>query len=183
MLAVYHSYCLGFPEEFTAWLRARGGEVEPYESIAPQISALFNLPPSSEALQQELKQIFGPPQVPQKLTRQPWGSDEHWGATSFFCDGETAGLSAPITPADLPALKHWLLERGVTRPTLRLCAYDDTAKFATIASARCSGCGGALRYVEPKRYGLDAEQLGCAACGAMYELAVIRAEKPSSGGT
>jgi len=29
--------------------------------------------------------------------------------------------------------------------------------------------------VEPKRYGLDAEQLACAACGAMYELNVLRA--------
>ena len=176
VLAVYHSYCLGFPEEFTTWLAARGGEVEKQHAGAPQVSALFSVPDA--AWVDELTEVFAgfdvkrTPRTPVKL---PWASGPEWGETSFFCDGETMGFSAPMAPVDLPALKAWLTERGVTRPVLRLCAYDDTAKFDFIAHARCSGCGGALRYVEPKRYGLDAEQLACASCGAMYELAALRA--------
>lgn len=185
VLAVYHSYCLGYPEAFTNWLRARGGEVEPQRGMPPQVSVLFGLPPASDALQQELSKIFEPKDPDAK---NPWDSRPHWNAnlpwnerapSSFFCDGDTVGFSVPIRPMDLPVLKQWLEDRGVSRPTLRLCAYDDTAKFATIAAARCSGCGGSLRYVEPARYGLDAEQLGCAACGAMYELSVIRAAAES----
>jgi hypothetical protein len=181
VLAVYHSYCLGYPEEFTGWLRARGGAVEPQKHLPPQVSVLFRLPPASDALRHELSKILKPEDPNEK---NPWDSripgnvEMPWNErapSSIFCDGDTAGFSVPIRPMDLPVLKQWLKDRGVSRPTLRLCAYDDTAKFATIAAARCSGCGGSLRYIEPTRFGLDAEQLGCGTCGAMYELSVIRA--------
>lgn len=178
VLAVYHSYCLGFPEEFTAWLRARGAEVEPQSGLPPQLSVFFRLPPSSEALQRELHDIFA--RAPSE--KPPWISEQHWGqrtTSSYFCDGQTVGFSVPITPLDLPALKQWLVERGIDGPTLRLCAYDDTVKFATIAAARCTGCGGPMRYVEPARYGIDVEQLACPTCGAMQELSAIRAAAES----
>lgn len=184
VLAVYHSYCLGFPEELSTWLRSRGAEVEPQAAAKPQLSAVFALPAASEALREDLASVFGDvsgSEAAGKPMQLPWAESEQWGEASFFCDAHTAGFSVPIEPADLPRLKRWLAERGVNEPSLRIAEYDDTPKFATIARARCSGCGSALTYVEPKRHGLDAEQLGCDTCGAMYELSVIRAAAESKG--
>lgn len=55
----------------------------------------------------------------------------------------------------------------------RLCEYGDEKKLAAIASARCTACSGALEYLDPRVHGIEAEQLACAACGGMFDVAGI----------
>ncbi|MFZ5439198.1 MAG: hypothetical protein ACOZQL_04275 [Myxococcota bacterium] len=103
----------------------------------------------------------------------PWPSA--YGQSTFFCDGHTVAFVAPTTPDGLGKMKTWLAERGVKSPTIRLCEPTDFVKFTTMANARCSGCDSEqrLRYVAPERYGVDAEQLACPGCGAMFTLASL----------
>lgn len=190
VLALFHSYYIDWPSEVATWFEARGAKVEPVMTRYPVVSVLFRLPSPGQTL--GLPEVFADSNerageraaegAPAWMARDikplflPWLEDVPvYGSSSFFCDGETVAFHVPTTPASLPRLKQWLAEQGVATPTIRLCNYGDAKKFAAVARAKCTACGGALFYVEPKRYGLDVEQLACRACGAMYELEVIEA--------
>jgi hypothetical protein len=183
VLAVYHSYVDGWPGELRPWLEARGATVEAPAFRPPTVSVMFRLPTPGDSL--GLTERFaargeGPKR---RAVDLPWSSRQGSAnmlardePTGFFCDGETLALHAPIEPRELPVLQQWLVEHGVQRPTIRLCEYADAEKFDAMARARCEACGGEFIYVEPQRHGLDAEQLACRACGAMYELTVALAQ-------
>ena len=184
VLALFHSYCLGFPPELTSWLKARGATVEDQAPASLQLSVLFQLPTPGDDL--GLKAIFGKLDLRQPRSAEgyfksmpvvlPWSPTQHWVAhTAFFCDGVTLAMYVPTSPAEVPLLEAWLAARGVTGARMRLCEYDDAAKFASMASARCSACqrDETLRYLAPDRFGLDDEQLCCTTCGAMFELSAL----------
>jgi hypothetical protein len=94
---------------------------------------------------------------------------------AWYADGEVAMMHFPTTPTSLTAARAWLAERGVTTPLLRLCEYADEQKFRALWAARCTGCGtdAVLRYLAPARWGVDAEQLACRSCGAMFTLTSV----------
>lgn len=185
-LVLYHSYCLGLPDQLAQWFVARGAQVDPMRSGhegsgLPHLSVLFALP--SQALREELETALET--LRQKSTTgRPWPDvlpwlNGGWGAkVAWFCDGHTFGFYAPVRPLQVPLLKEWLADRGVTSPSLALCVDDDYARFTAIARARCAACGAPLRYLEPQRFGLDGEALACDACGAMYDLTALRAREP-----
>jgi hypothetical protein len=183
VVALYHSYCEGFPDQLSAWLRGRGADVEPQQVGALQVSVLFTLPTPGDdlGLGEAFAAIAPPPAAGKWRTREttiqlPWSAEQHWaGEVAWFCDGHTAALHAPASPTELALLKGWLAERGVRDLATRLCEPADAVKFKTMADARCPGCARPepLRYLAPERWGLDAEQLACPACGAMVTLASL----------
>jgi hypothetical protein len=187
VVALYHSYCLGFPPELTRWFEAQGAtQVEKQEPAALQASVVFDAPGSPElepvtvlfsdlmakqAVLAKAKNLWKHP--PMKL---PWSEESHWlGKAAYYADGAVVMLHFPVTPASLTAARAWLADRGVTAPVIRLCEYADEQKFRAMWAARCTGCGSdaVLRYLAPARWGVDVEQLACRDCGAMFTLASV----------
>lgn len=87
----------------------------------------------------------------------------------MFRDAGTAGLFYNITPDDLPAVRSWLAERGITA-AIQLCQPEDFALFRALAKVRCSACGGLLQYLDPRIHDIEHPQLQCTPCGGLYEL-------------
>ena len=177
-LVVYHTYCGGFGKELPAFLEAKGAtEVESEDRSAPSVSVLFKQARGNAELDSELEGMFS--QVDEEVQdvepfKTPWKTRwECYGRAAFFRDAKTVGLYFPIAPTDLPNFKEWLAERGVAKPSIRLCEYADEDKFRAISQARCTACEAALEYLDPRIDDIESEQLACRACGGMYDLATF----------
>ncbi|HEU0031553.1 MAG TPA: hypothetical protein VFQ53_13030 [Kofleriaceae bacterium] len=177
VVLVYHGYCNGLGEgELVSVLRARGAlDVEHEETLPPHVSLVF-VPSADPRLAAELDALFAP------LVEQPAdvALDVPWPATwrpegivCGFRDPGAVGLYLPFVPRDLPAIRQWLADRGVTRYAFRLCDDADEARFAAIARARCTACEARLDYLDPRIHDIDTEQLACRACGGLYDLAAF----------
>ena len=173
VLVVYHTYCSGF-SDLPAYLRAKGGTVEPETHRAPPLSALFR---NSPELELDLAVVFAQPVQPEREVepfRAPW--EIRWessGQFAYFRDPGAVGLWFPCAPTDLPAVKQWLADHGVAQPSLRWCEYQDETTFVAIAAARCSACASSLEYLDPRIHDIESPQLVCKACGGLYELSTF----------
>jgi hypothetical protein len=177
-LVIYHTYCGGFGKELPAFLEAKGAtEVESEDRSAPSVSVLFKQERGNAELDEELEGMFS--QVDEEVQdvepfKTPWKTRwECYGRAAFFRDAKTVGLYFPIAPTDLPNFKEWLVERGVAKPSIRLCEYADEDKFRAISQARCTACEAALEYLDPRIDDIESEQLACRSCGGMYDLATF----------
>jgi hypothetical protein len=183
VLIVFHTYCGGFGD-LPKYLRARGAKVEREETEPPYASVVFALPePKNAALEAEIDWILA--QIGEDGSREvspfraPFVENDCYGTAAFFRDAKTVGLYFPISPEDLPNIKVWLAKHGVKNPSVRLCAYEDDAKFVAISKARCTACKGLLEYLDPRIHGIDREHLACPACGGMFEVENFRAQAES----
>jgi hypothetical protein len=194
VVALYHSYCLGFPPELTRWFEGHGAtEVEKQRPLVLQASVVFDRPSALElapittlftelrskqavlaARAARLKNVWEIRSHEPVLL--PWSEDRLWlEPLAYYTDGEVVMLHFPCTPDSLAAARVWLADRGVTAPVIRLCEYADEQRFRAMWAARCTGCGtdAVLRYLAPARWGVDVEQLACRDCGAMFTLASV----------
>ncbi len=181
LVVVYHRYCQGFGDLDRA-LAARGGNVDPEDYHPTTISALFRSTPGADPLlDAELDALFAHIRdVPKRGVRPfetPWPThDNAYGTGAYFRDAGSVGLWVPVAPQDLAAFQHWLASRGIEQPSLRWCVDTDAALFRAIAAARCSACGGALEYLDPRIHDIESPQLVCKPCGGLYELSTFMKE-------
>jgi hypothetical protein len=185
VLVLYHTYCGGFGDGIPLYLKAKGAaEVEKEERDPPTASIVFRYAGGNDALDADLTMLFE--QIDEESReveplKTPWKTRwESYGRAAFFRDPKTVGLWIPIAPTDLAAMKAWLAERGIDSPSIRLCEYGDEAKFVAIAKARCSACAGPLEYLDPRVHTIESEQLACAKCGGMFDLATLAAPAPTA---
>lgn len=186
-LVVYHSYCGGFPSEIGKILKAKGAtKVDNDDWEDPTVTAIFPLPkdPSkAKKLERSLAKLFAQANDPDNeyidnwKTKPPWSGnrqcDDESENTAFFSDGKTAGFYIAIDPGQLDKLKQYLAKNGVEAPSLRICEEGDLKKLKAIAASTCEACGSKLTYVDPRLNQIETEQLACAKCGGMYDLAEV----------
>jgi len=190
-LILYHSYCGGgLPPEVPKYLAARGGRVEKEpKDHGLSVSVVANLPKggAKSPVKKDLDKLFalmvdeGDDYV--DGAEPPWLDKRNklYGKAAYFSDEKTVGFFLPTEPRHLAPLQEWLTKRGVVDPSIRLCAWDDHAKFRAIAAARCTECEGPLEYLDPRITRIASEQLSCAKCGGMFDLATfLRGTKKKS---
>lgn len=178
VLVVYHTYCGGYGPGLPAYLAARGAtKVEKETREAPSVTVLFQRPVGDTSkLDADLDMLFAQAKESRDVSEleTPWKT--RWGCSgsvAFYRDAKTVGMFFNIAPIDIPPMKAWLADRGVVNPSIRLCEYADEAKLVALAAARCSTCHGALEYLDPRVHGIATEQLACAGCGGMFDVATV----------
>lgn len=171
VLVVYHHYCLGF-EDLTPVLQSKGATVEP-EGYAERatISALFR---TTTTVEHDLLDVFAHIDAQGTDDRPalhvPWiAAPTRFNNAAYFRDPGAIGLWFPCDPHVLPAFEQWLVDRGVDKPSLRWCEYDDEKLFRAIAAARCTACHGAVEYLDPRIHDIESPQFVCRTCGGLYE--------------
>jgi hypothetical protein len=183
VLVAYHDYCLGYGPALPDFLRARGAAVTAGEMGAPSVSVRFAYAGGNAALDAELDAILAQIARVTPTSRDalavPWTSARHYSGlpVAGFRDARSVGLHVPVAPDDLAAVRDWLAGHGITNLSLQLCEESDAAKFAAIGRARCTACGGALVYLDPRLGDPEAEPgsdlLVCYPCGGLYDLATF----------
>ena len=176
LVILYHRYCQGFGE-LTKFLEAKGAAVEPEDSRPPTLSVLFrSTPGSNPKLDTELAALFQHmAEVPKEWQKfeAPWPTHENtYGTGVGFRDAGTVGLHVPLAPQDVAAFQHWLASRGIEHASLRWCE-DDEPLFRAIAKARCTACGGAVEYLDPRIHDIETPQFVCRPCGGFYEMGAL----------
>jgi hypothetical protein len=181
VLVVYHDYCLGFGDGFRAYLKARGAlRINENAANPPQLSVLF-AHPGSAALDLQLDALIAQNTDSGKTAFvTPWGTAPRRGRLFAFRDAGTVGIHFQLTPHEIPAVRAWLDEHGVTA-SLQWCETDDWHLFRKVAQARCTACSGMLQYLDPRIHDIEKPQLVCAPCGGLYDLEAF--EDPPAGAT
>ncbi len=167
-LIVYQSYGLGLGPGVAAFVEDRGGVPESEASLDLPVSVLVRAGDHAEEITTALAALD--PDLTGKL---PWARFAGHGPVAWFRDAGSVGLSLSIRPADFLAFKQWLGDRGVEDPAI-LIDQDDRELFTAIAKARCTACGGPLEYLDPRLHDIEAPQLVCKPCGALYDLSAFR---------
>lgn len=176
VLLIYHSYCGGgLGKSVPAYLKVRGAtEVDEDSELTATI--LFSYTGGNKKLDGELKKLFA--QIDEESRDveplvTPWKGRECYGTAAFYRDAKTVGMVIPFEPSDLPTIRAWLTEHGITKPSIRLCEPADEEKLAAIAGAKCEACAGALELWHPRLRDVETEQMACISCGGMYEIATL----------
>ena len=172
-LIVFHAYCTGLGPGFPAFLGERNATVgkESWDEI--HVSVLFTTAPDPR-LSEELdafraRAAKAEDNIVERLD-VPWTRTPVRGKLAMFRDAGTTGLFFPIDPRDLAYLRLWLAERGVDHPIVSIEADPDRELFLALSRARCTACGGAVEYLDPRLHDIETPQLVCRPCGGFYDL-------------
>ena len=177
VLVIFHYYCQGF-EHLAPVLRSKGAIVEAEDYRMPSISVLARSQPGANVeLDEALAYVFdhldhAPARTGMAIPkfRAPWSvHEERFEGGSYFRDAGALGMFLPCEPHTLPMLEQWLADRGIERPSLRWCEYDDEALFRAIAKAQCTACHGPVEYLDPRIHDIETPQFVCRACGGLYD--------------
>lgn len=178
VLIVLHTYCGGGLGETSTFLERRGATVVEEDSRDVQMSLLFRAKPGDNAkLDAELAAIAeqiedGEGEV--EPLEAPWADNEAYGTAAWFRDpAGTVGLSFPVDPRDIAAVRSWLADHQIDKPVVQIEVKGELQTFAAIAAARCRSCEGALEYLDPRLHDIETPQLVCKPCGGLYELSAF----------
>lgn len=172
-LIVFHAYCTGLGPGVPAFLSERTATVGEQSWDAIHVSVLFTTgtdPRLSDELDAFRARVAKAEDNIVERLDVPWIRTPVRGKLGIFRDAGTTGLVFPIDPRDLAYLRSWLAEHGIDNPIVSIEPDRDRELFTALARARCTACGGALEYLDPRLHDIETPQLVCRPCGGFYEL-------------
>jgi hypothetical protein len=174
---VHHRYCLGLGPGIPKYLEERGAKVEKEEWGDLQLSLLFRAPVDNARFDDDFAILLAQPtdstNYKDPMFRAPWSPVDRRGRAAFFRDAGTVGMHFPTDPSEIAVVKSWLAGHDIEIAAMRFDEPADVQLFTMLAAARCTSCGGALEYLDPRLHDIETPQLVCKPCGGLYELAAF----------